>query len=307
MTPDLAHPDRVLPVGDTVDVRRAGDFRIGHFASAVSCPLGELPGRLHLLPDRREPLWVFGDDEELESALRLLHERGLATACPHPATASFASPREAVGAPWVGGAERVRLWRPTGFLARVWEELAPELTAAAAGRGADAPLALDLACGSGRDAVWLSLSGCRVVGFDMLPDALARGRERAERARAALRALPVPPEVRFTPPAWVRVDLEAGLPARPESADLVLCARFLHRPLVRLAAAALSRRGSLVLTTFTERQRAFGRPTHPDHLLEEGELLRLVEAAGLAVRASEETAPPGGPALAAVWAVRPAS
>lgn len=302
----LEHPDEALPLGDTVDVRRGPDFRVGHFAAAISCPLEEIEEQLHLLPDRGEKLWVFGGESELETALDYLAERGYARAAAHPATSAFASPREMVGAAWVGGGERVRLWRPSGFLARIWEELGPELAATAA-RDGRRPVALDLACGSGRDAAWLALAGMRVVGYDLLPDALALARGRAARSAAALlnarRATAVP----FEPPHGVRADLEAGLPARPASADLALCVRFLHRPLFAHAARALTPGGSLVASTFTRRQLAFGKPTNPAHLLEEGEIVRLADEAGLTVRAFEESVPPGGPALAGVWAVRPAS
>ncbi len=311
----LAHPDEVLPLGDTLDVRRASEFRTGHFASAVSCPLDRLGERLHLLPDRSQRLWVFGADDEIEAAVRRLGGLGFTAVSPHPAASPFASPRDPVAATWTTGGETARLWRATPFLARLWPALAERRLTAPAGvrgapvaaeEGAPMPRALDVACGSGRDAVWLALGGFRVVGLDALADALVRARARTASAVAALgaRVAPAPAEVRE--PSWSVADLEAGVPVRDGSFDLVVCARFLHRPSFPWIVAAMAPGGSLVYTTFTRRQLAWGKPTNPAHLLEDGELRALAENAGLEVLAYEEASPPGGPALAALWAAKPA-
>ena len=73
--------------------------------------------------------------------------------------------------------------------------------AAATARGLDAPLALDIGCGAGRNAVPLASQGWRVIGTDlswpMLAGAARRAREEAPHARllfahAPMEALPVP-------------------------------------------------------------------------------------------------------------------
>ncbi|NJL30478.1 MAG: class I SAM-dependent methyltransferase [Phycisphaerales bacterium] len=40
---------------------------------------------------------------------------------------------------------------------------------------------MDIACGSGRDAVWLAMQGYEVDGLDVLPDALERASDLAHR------------------------------------------------------------------------------------------------------------------------------
>jgi len=276
-----------LPAGDTLDVRPAREFHAGHFASAFSCPLDTLASSLHLLPPRDRSLWVFGDDAELGPALELLRARGYARAEPHPAMAPGAAPAHAVESPWVGGEARVRLWEPTPFLTRVLADRA----APRSGR------ALDVACGSGRNATWLALAGFKSYGVDHLPDALAKARDLAESARRTVPALEVP--------MWVRANLEKAWPFRSGVFDLVVCVRFLWRPLVPALAAALRPGGSLVYETFTVRQRAHGKPCRPEHLVEEGELERQFAEQGLEIVRYDESDPAAGPSLASLWARRP--
>ena len=265
-------------------MRLAREFQVGHFASAFSCPLDGLASSLHLLPPRDRAFWVFGDDAEMAPALALLRERGYARAEPHPAMAAGAAPARAVASPWVGGDARVRLWQPTPFLAEVLAELDVEPGAAA----------VDLACGSGRDATYLALAGFATTGVDVLPDALVKARGLAESARRAVPDLEAP--------VWLRADLEKEWPFRPASFDFVACARFLWRPTLPAIAAVIRPGGSLVYETFTVRQRRHGKPLHPDHLLEEGELAGRLAELGLEIVRQRESDPEGGPALASVWA-----
>jgi SAM-dependent methyltransferase len=299
-----------LPLGDTLDVRPEREFRVGHFASAICCPLAALSGLLALLPPRSAAFWIFGEDAEAASALAFLRERGFERVELHPAMAEGAAPLRPVSSPWVSGDVRVRLWQPTPFLEEV---LADPHAPAAPGR------ALDVACGSGREACYLALAGFDVVGLDILPDALGRARALADQAAlaAAGHAGVAAPggdagsrgggaAAPFSPPAWARADLEKSWPFRDAAFDVVLCFRFLWRPLFPRLAAALRPGGTLVYETFTREQARRGKPVRPDFLLEPGELARSFSALGLRVVREREADPEGGPALASLWAVRDA-
>src|SRR5439155_15282888 len=90
-----------------------------------------------------------------------------------------------------------RMWRPAPFLEEVLPQLPP-------GR------AIDVACGSGRDAVFLALHGYEVEAWDHDPEALARAESLASRHGVGIHT--------------VVADLEHGLPPIPASAyDLVAC------------------------------------------------------------------------------------
>jgi len=132
---------------------------------------------------------------------------------------------------------------------------------------------LDLACGSGRNALAVARAGIRVLGLD-------RDRERlAALARAAgeLRVLPV------------RADLEAGhgIPVASASCGAVLVFRYLHRPLVAEILRVLRPGGLLLCETFTVHQREVAEhPRNPAFLLEPGELPALFS--GLELLGDEE-------------------
>jgi len=123
--------------------------------------------------------------------------------------------------------------------------------------------ALDVASGSGRNALWLAARGLNTLAIDRSADAVA-GIRRA----AADRHIPLRAEI---------VDLEAPESTLPVSAfDVVVVVHYLHRPLFPALIASLRPGGVLVYETFSRAQALRGKPTNPAFLLEPGELRRLV-------------------------------
>src|SRR5688500_2944669 len=123
--------------------------------------------------------------------------------------------------------------------------------------------ALDVACGRGRNAVWLAQQGFSTTAIDREPSAVAALEARARREGLPLTAL--------------ALDLEGGGVTLGDAVyDVVVVVHYLHRPLVPAILAALRPGGVLVYETFTTAQAARGRPTNPAFLLEPGELPRLV-------------------------------
>ena len=133
--------------------------------------------------------------------------------------------------------------------------------------------ALDVACGRGRHALWLAERGLTTLAVDANADAI---RELNEAARE--RGLPLRADVR---------DLESGEgPFRDSAFDVIVVVHYLHRLLFPALIDALAPGGLLIYETFTRAQAARGKPTHPDFLLQPGELLELVRP--LEVLASRE-------------------
>ncbi len=134
---------------------------------------------------------------------------------------------------------------------------------------------LDLACGSGRNALALAAAGLRTVGID--------------RDRAPLLALREAARGRGLAVAALVADLETarGIPLASGSCGAVLVFRYLHRPLAAEIERVLHPGGLLLYETFTLRQRELAQhPRNPAFLLEPGELPRLFP--GLAVLRAEE-------------------
>ncbi|ADO69202.1 class I SAM-dependent methyltransferase [Stigmatella aurantiaca] len=122
--------------------------------------------------------------------------------------------------------------------------------------------ALDVAGGSGHDALWLARRGLDVTLVDISEVALARAEAAARKAGVGLRTQ--------------QVDLEAGtLPPGPF--DVVLCLNFLLRPLFAALPERLSPGGLFIFAQPTLAN--LQRHRHPSarFLLEEGELPQLLQ------------------------------
>lgn len=122
---------------------------------------------------------------------------------------------------------------------------------------------LDVACGSGRHALWLAARGLDVVAVD-----------RERQVLAGLR--------------FVQADLEGGRPwpFPGERFGGVVVSNYLHRPLFPVLRAALAAGGILIYETFMAGNERFGRPSNPEFLLRPGELLEAF--GGLRILAFEQ-------------------
>ena len=123
--------------------------------------------------------------------------------------------------------------------------------------------ALDVACGTGRHALFLASTGCRVRAIDH--DARKLDELRATAAGLGLDL------------STAVVDLEAAdVELGAAAFELIVVVHYLHRPLFPALIRALAPGGVMLYETFTVHQAARGKPTNPDFLLEPGELRTLV-------------------------------
>ena len=135
--------------------------------------------------------------------------------------------------------------------------------------------ALDIACGTGRNALFLAARGQHVTAVDFSSVALdilearargmhvsaRRGKDFRESERPSRRGLEL-----------IQADLaRAHLPAH--AYDLIVCVQFLQRSLFPQITSALGPNGVLLLETYTRAQlESPGGPRNPTFLLEVGEL-----------------------------------
>ncbi len=143
------------------------------------------------------------------------------------------------------------------------ERLNPDDWLKQAVSGLNPSRALELACGSGQNAIWLALQGWLVDAIDISPVGLAQAQELA-RTRG----------VRVN---WIAADLDEFTPV-PETYDLVIVFRFLDR--VRLPGIVehtLRPGGRLIYETFTTAHTRLpdSHMKNPAFALESGELPRL--------------------------------
>ena len=118
---------------------------------------------------------------------------------------------------------------------------------------------LDLACGNGRNGMYLVNENIPVVFAD-------RDQDRLDELAEALSGSTLAD-------VWT-VDFEAPgqSPLADEAFSAILAFRYLHRPLMPAIKNAIKPGGLVVYETFTTEHPRYGRPTNPDYLLRPGEL-----------------------------------
>mmetsp|Transcript_17767 Transcript_17767/g.50013 ORF Transcript_17767/g.50013 Transcript_17767/m.50013 type:complete len:344 (-) Transcript_17767:390-1421(-) len=298
---DLLQEKRVvLPV---VDLRAREDYTREHFTGSTCLPADAFMQRTHELPPRgRSVSVVFSEmTDVVADCLLYLRTHGYSVRAAVRVTAEHWATARGLDVV-TSGAHSTILWEPNPCLGAcislVEDALnlgqsgpvsAPDVVqdgaaplSPAAGLLASAgwtdclsegrPLALDVACGSGRDAVYLALRGWQVLGLDYL----ARQIDRATQFAADAAATP-----------WVEfhnrnVEKDGGLvvgdaQGRPLSFHLVHVARYLHRPLFKELKRIVRPGGLILFHTFMRGCEVFGRPRKAEFLLEPGELAGMFE------------------------------
>lgn len=118
---------------------------------------------------------------------------------------------------------------------------------------------LDIACGNGRNAIFLAERGFQVTGIDFSAEALAQLEKEAGARHLVI-------ETQLS-------DLETDLRLPVGVFDLVLDFFYLHRPLLPEICKSLKPGGLMVLRTFSRAGPFPGGPENPDFVLKPGELL----------------------------------
>jgi len=146
--------------------------------------------------------------------------------------------------------------------------------------GLQAGRAVDLACGEGRNSIWLAEQGWQVTGVDFSPVGLAKAKRFAD-----LWGVQV---------TWVESAVEEWTPP-PEGFDLVaMCYLQLPQPsrtaVLAVAASAVSQGGTLLVIAHDvdNLTRGFGGPPNPDVLYKVSDVTEAAVNAGLTVERAEQ-------------------
>jgi 2-polyprenyl-3-methyl-5-hydroxy-6-metoxy-1,4-benzoquinol methylase len=118
--------------------------------------------------------------------------------------------------------------------------------------------ALDIACGKGRNAVFLASRGFQVTAIDISPVGLEQGLKQAEENSLSI--------------VWQQADLE-HVQLGPAEYDLILNTNYLQRSLIPQIKSAVKPGGHVIFETYLIDQREIGHPKNPEYLLSPNELL----------------------------------
>ncbi|HLW53221.1 MAG TPA: class I SAM-dependent methyltransferase [Candidatus Angelobacter sp.] len=160
-------------------------------------------------------------------------------------------------------AEAPEKWlEPDPFLVYAWEHFLKPATPG---------MALDVAGGAGRHAIWLADRGWQVKVLDVSDVGLQLARHNAVKVLGEERA------GKFIDAETV--DLNTVTDLGRQLYDLVLVFRYLNRELFPALSSALKPGGTLIYSTYTTAQLKFGKgPTEPQFLLQPGELRQAFSA-----------------------------
>jgi hypothetical protein len=133
---------------------------------------------------------------------------------------------------------------------------------------------LDLACGAGRHSRLLGSLGHAVLALDRDADLLNRLADQQITT------------IQFN----LEIASASGKPDWPFGSHRftgIVVTNYLYRPLFPCITASLAPNGILIYETFAEGNEQFGKPTNPDFLLAQGELLTIAAENSLQVIAYE--------------------
>lgn len=247
-----------------VDLRETAEYVACHLVGSGHLPWSSLPNRLNELPARPASLCLVSQSERvLQEACLFLTEKGysireLLCCLPDPSDPDLWQIKGLLGDAfaWVQ-LERVyqethsqRLWQPAPLVA-YWQEQVLQ-------NPSHTLQVLDLGCGGGRDAVYLSLQGHQVTAIEHKATVLARAKQLAAYHDCQI--------------DFKACDLlqESCFPQGPF--DAIIGIRFLERALFPLIQARLKPGGFVIWQTFSQGAQAFGSPKNPRFILKPDEL-----------------------------------
>ena len=240
---------RRLATGEPIivlDVRTETEFAGSHIPGSLLIPLHQLEQRRDEVPNSGTPVAIVCQHGQRSvSACHFLAEHG------HQPLFNLIGGMEAWPGPVDNGlgdnGSSHRVIAPARFLVENFD-LLPK------------GVALDLAMGEGRNAIYLATRGFDVDGVDVNPDAVARARVKSRQLGKPIRA--------------VVGNVEDGTYIIPLDAyDVIVVFNYLHRPLFNDIRGGLRPGGVVVYQTFTTEQLNLGRgPAKAEHLLRPGEL-----------------------------------
>jgi tellurite methyltransferase len=231
-----------LPLARFLDPRPAATSLADPICDSINIPLEALPRRMAELPPPETSILVAATGELARETLAFLESRGRKT----QVATDFQRGAAATGA---------RLWQPNELLLNALPTL-PK------GRS------LDLGCGGGRDAVYMTSEGWNVHAVDRLPDGIERGSDVAMHYLAADQQKMI---------RWECADVLKPSFQPDHAYDLIAMFFFFDRDLVKRAIKWLAPGGTILIEAFTTiRQEQTGKPTSPARAVRPGEMAQLL-------------------------------
>lgn len=242
-------------VMSVVDIRPYADFIQGHCLGAVSFDgVLALSQRQYELPEASVDFSFVCLPEQQAALVQWQQEKGYTRQKVYLWNDDFRQSIQATQQ-WAEGGAQPFLWQPSLAVAAFVAD--SSLSEALSQRRG-----LDIACGSGRDSVYLAMNGWQMTAIDVRQEALDTLAEFARTYQVSMTGV------------WCDCEREAEPLASWDDAsfELVSVSRYLHRPLLPVIKRLIAPKGFVLYHTFMQGCEAYGSPKNPRFLLAEGEL-----------------------------------
>lgn len=242
-----------------VDIRPLATYIQAHAPASVHFDgIAALSQRQHELPEPSVAFTFVCLPEQLASLSIWQHDKGYTRQSVQLWQDAVMLPLQAQGL-LVSGESRGFVWQPSLAVQRFVAQFSNEALATGQQQG------LDIACGSGRDSVYLALQGWQMTAVDVRREMLAKLDEFAQYYQVNIKTQ--------------HCDCERALDPFTTFADaqfqLVSISRYLHRPLFPAIKRLIAPQGFVLYHTFMQGSEAFGSPKNPRFLLAQGELASI--------------------------------
>lgn len=241
-----------------IDCRPEYAFLQAHYYEAVNIPAQDLFACMQMLPSNHQAISLCGDEVNIMTAQTFLQEKGyqiIEMILWNDELSQALMNQQLIQQ----GFSKKRLWQAASLIEDfITQKLCP------AGNG------LDIACGAGRDSVFLALNGWQMTGIDRNPDALQRTQRLAESQQVTVNTVLLDMEM-------PSVNVNPFHAYKKQSFDLICVVRYLHRPLFPYLRGLLKDGGYLLYQTFMQGSEKFGSLRNPNYLLKLNELADIFQ------------------------------
>ncbi len=237
-----------------LDIRNSEIVNAGHLLQCGHIPAEQLPERMAELPHKNISLVIVSESISIENTVRFLDSRKYKIkACLITDNVTNNSWLKLIENNLAGlGKISHILWEANKFLQHQIHKIENKLHN-------QTGKALDIGCGSAREAVFLARRGWQVKAVDNLPEAIQRANNLAK---------------------YNEVDIETfeediingSINFQNDAFDLIIMFRFLDRPLFERIKNWLKPGGFFLCETFSVEAAKFGKPRRKSLLLNPGEI-----------------------------------
>ncbi len=245
-----------------LDLRERSAYQAGHLLGSTWLELERLPESLNALPAAPANLYLVGDKDQIEAASLLLDSKG------YVVTGSLVVDSDEAMQKWEEqlpgkietGKQSKTLWKPCSLLVEFFDLLENHQLSLPSPDGAR-PDVLDIACGGGRDAIFMAKKRMNVIAIDHEAKVLKRAKSLAELSGAMLKF------------KCCDIKKQGCLPDK--AFDLITVVRYLNRETFPYLIESLKPGGYLLFQTFVEGVEKFESPKNPNFILKKGELAEV--------------------------------